>query len=180
MPLSLIGDDRDTLYIGLDDFIKGKLPCSSSEVTCYNILAFDGSGLKGIVPAMVVDYMENKSYEYSLSQGYVNASDYPESKIPMSKLFQMIAGSSTGSILVEYFETKGPDVFETQGLSTGWLVTYTMLGLLFGAIIGLRRGHAMYDDPIIDLTHVSIRIFIKTAKTKSKPRKAGETAGSTT
>jgi hypothetical protein len=52
--------------------------------------------------------------------------------------------------------------------------------LLFGAIIGLRRGHAMYDDPIIDLTHDSIRIFIKTAKTKNKPRKAGEPSGTTT
>jgi hypothetical protein len=62
----------------LDDFTDGKLPCSNSSVPCYNILSIDGSGMKGLVPAVVVDYMENKSYEYALSQGYIVADDYPK------------------------------------------------------------------------------------------------------
>lgn len=92
-------DDSDTAYLGLDDFLKNKTPCSNDSTPCYNILAIDGTGMKGIVPAIVVDYMENKSYEYSLQQGYITEADYPKQKIHMSELFQMIAGSSTGSIL---------------------------------------------------------------------------------
>jgi predicted acylesterase/phospholipase RssA len=84
----------------------------------------------------------------------------------------MVAGSSTGSILaaslavpmtegssepryyandvIKYYEVEGPTVFEEQGISTGWLVTYSLLGALFGAMLGLKRGYSMYEDPLID------------------------------
>ena len=43
--------------------------------------------------------MEDYAYNYSLDAGYIKAADYPKQKVSMSKLFNFIAASSTGSIL---------------------------------------------------------------------------------
>jgi hypothetical protein len=32
----------------------------------------DGGGVKGIIPAVVIDYMERKAYNYSLAQSYIS------------------------------------------------------------------------------------------------------------
>ena len=66
----------------------------------YNILSLDGGGIRGLIPAQVLKYMELYAYEYSTQKGY-SFPKYPgrEGIIPMKDLFDMMAGTSTGSII---------------------------------------------------------------------------------
>lgn len=48
----------------------------------YNILSIDGGGVRGIIPAMVVDYMEREAYKYAISKNYIEKNE--RQKYPMS------------------------------------------------------------------------------------------------
>lgn len=66
----------------------------------YNILTIDGGGIRGLIPAMVLKEMETYAYNYSKSKNYVVPQyPYQKGKIAMKDLFNMTAGTSTGSIL---------------------------------------------------------------------------------
>lgn len=41
----------------------------------YNVLSLDGGGIRGIIPAIAVDYMEKEAYKYALSQKYIEANN---------------------------------------------------------------------------------------------------------
>lgn len=58
--------------------------CTDHTNKCYNILSLDGGGVRGLIPAIVVDYMEDYAYNYSLAANYIKAEDYPEKKVPMT------------------------------------------------------------------------------------------------
>lgn len=63
----------------------------------YNILSLDGGGIRGLITAQVVEYMEDYAYEYTnLTYGLA---ERPRKKISMSELFDMVSGTSTGSLL---------------------------------------------------------------------------------
>lgn len=66
----------------------------------YNILAMDGGGIRGLIPSVVLQNMEKYAYEYATSKGY-DFPKYPgrENVVAMKDLFEMTAGTSTGSIL---------------------------------------------------------------------------------
>lgn len=36
----------------------------------YNILAIDGGGIKGIIPAKILENMENYAYQYATKKNY--------------------------------------------------------------------------------------------------------------
>jgi hypothetical protein len=38
---------------------------ANDEVPYYNILAMDGGGIRGLIPAQVTDYLETALYEYA-------------------------------------------------------------------------------------------------------------------
>ena len=73
----------------------------------YNVLSCDGGGIRGILPAKVIEYMEVYAYEYAEKQGladkiplYKNYKTGETKKVVhMSLLFDMMAGTSTGSII---------------------------------------------------------------------------------
>ena len=46
---------------------------------------------------MIIQYMENYSYDYALSQGYIPVNSLK--KVPMKDMFDMFAGTSTGGIV---------------------------------------------------------------------------------
>lgn len=41
----------------------------------YNILSLDGGGMRGLIPALFVDYLEQQAYAYSLDKGYIVEND---------------------------------------------------------------------------------------------------------
>jgi hypothetical protein len=69
----------------------------------YNILSLDGGGIRGMIPAVVIYQIEKYAYKYGVEEkGY----DMPfsvdmnnEKIVHMKDLFDMLAGTSTGSIL---------------------------------------------------------------------------------
>lgn len=74
----------------------------------YNILTVDGGGIRGLIPARVIERMEYYAYEYVLEKGWLEKvpkalKKYKykdrEGSIHMSMFFDMFAGTSTGSIL---------------------------------------------------------------------------------
>jgi patatin-like phospholipase/acyl hydrolase len=78
----------------------------------FNILSIDGGGIRGIIPAKAIAKMEDFSYNYYMKMGYSNWEPYYTledkngvlkgtliTKMPMKDMFDMFAGTSTGSIL---------------------------------------------------------------------------------
>lgn len=63
----------------------------------YDILSIDGGGLRGIIPAVVLNYFEDYAYSYARNMSYIP--ENPKKKVPIKDLFDMVSGSSTGSYL---------------------------------------------------------------------------------
>jgi len=71
----------------------------------YNILSIDGGGIRGIIPGACLVEMEKYAYKYAKEKYADKFEDYKDDQgniieaIPMSRLFDMLAGTSTGSLL---------------------------------------------------------------------------------
>jgi hypothetical protein len=160
--------------------------CSQEGRKCFNILSIDGGGERGIIPTYVVEYMEEYAYEYADDKDYTSSKDYPDEKIPMHELFDMIAGSSTGSILAaalvtpeeknstknKYFAEdvrhvyydEDDKIFHINHLPYVLIVLLTLLGSLVGGFLGYRYGIRLYDNKEVEEAHEFIRDYIKKAK----------------
>ena len=72
-----------------------------------------------MIPAQVLKYMELYAFEYSTSQGYIFPKYPPlngtarDDVIHMKDLFDMMAGTSTGSIISAALSFPTNDVLET-------------------------------------------------------------------
>jgi patatin-like phospholipase/acyl hydrolase len=84
----------------------------------YNILTFDGGGLRGIIPAVVLQEMEIYAFEYATKKNYAFPK-YPgrEGLFAMKDLFDMTSGTSTGSIIAAGLVYPNPNVTETEGVT---------------------------------------------------------------
>ena len=79
-----------------------------SPCLAYNILSFDGGGVKSlIISSIIVDRIEDYAFDYAFSQGF-NVTSYNSSKIPMQDLFDMISATSTASILATQLALEDP------------------------------------------------------------------------
>lgn len=71
----------------------------------YNILALDGGGAKGLITAIVIQEIEKYAREYATSKNYnvpvlKDENDKEKTdRVHMTQIFDMIAGTSTGSII---------------------------------------------------------------------------------
>ena len=129
-------------------------------VNAYNILELDGGGIRGMIGCILISHMENKSYEYAVQKKYdLPKYNHDHKKIHMVQLFDMLAGTSTGSIMaglltvpdpkhpnqsrffinetIKLYRNNGTDLFKSNLLSTG-----ASLGI--GSATGLLLGLLMY------------------------------------
>lgn len=67
----------------------------------YNILSLDGGGIRGAFGCAILMNMENYTYERANEIGidYLTTKYKEDKKVPMAEIFDMIAGTSTGSIM---------------------------------------------------------------------------------
>ena len=101
----------------------------------FNILSIDGGGIRGLIPAITIKHMEEYAFQYVQEKGYEvpTYSNAPAGGMHLSQLFNMTAGTSTGSILaaglsiydennhtqpalysddlIEIYSTKGDQIF---------------------------------------------------------------------
>lgn len=126
----------------------------------------------------------------ALAKGYITEEDYPLSKMPMSSMFDMIGGTSSGGILaaalvtpshndpkkpkfyandiLDLYIRSGPNIFKTQTMNT-WLLSYLMTGsIVVSGLIGYFVGVKKYANPKVEETHDIMRAYIKTLKHKIK------------
>jgi patatin-like phospholipase/acyl hydrolase len=60
----------------------------------------DGGGIRGMIGCKIIEQIENESYKYAKSKGYTvpKQNDF-DKKLHVNQLFDMLAGTSTGSIM---------------------------------------------------------------------------------
>ena len=141
----------------------------------YNILSLDGGGIRGLIPAQNLKYLEQYAYNYSTSRNYrFPKYEGREGVIAMKDLFDMTSGTSTGSIIsaglsypigtsnsvekqtpkyfakevIEVYSTKGEQIFkESEGYSTGFLTLWFFIFVFFIGGIFYFIGRYYYDNP---------------------------------
>lgn len=124
-------------------------------------MAFDGGGAKGLITAMVLDKMELYAYEYAKKQGYEiktfkNADgDLQSDRIHMSQLFDMLAGTSTGSIISSALTYPNPATL-SQAKPDPYYYANTMIYLYS------EKGNVIFQSGEIDYVIVAIVAVIAT------------------
>ena len=158
----------------------------------YNILAVDGGGIRGIIPGVVMKRMEKYAYEYAISKGY-KFPRYPgiDDRIALKDLFDMMAGTSTGSILVsglaypdkdflsikkpqffaddllKIYTERGGEIFLQQGLRfTHYFVFIIIFAVVF-CVCGYLIGNMLFDSSRTRKAFVEMRKVIH----KEPPKK---------
>ena len=70
---------------------------TAAEDETWNILSLDGGGIRGLITATVASYIEDYTYTYAREKYCIPERAKP--KVSLSELFDMVAGTSTGSLL---------------------------------------------------------------------------------
>lgn len=151
----------------------------------WNILSLDGGGIRGLITAQVAKYMEQYAYNYS-TQNLCYPVDPQNERISLSKIFDMVAGTSTGSLLatsvvipevnnlttnryyaddaIEIYTTRGKDVFQKYVLSP----IFYALGIIgfsaVGGMIGLQIGKKIYKNREHEESIKDLKMLIKKRK----------------
>lgn len=170
----------------------------------YNILTIDGGGIKGIITATCISEMEKFAYQYGVVQMkyskmklYMNNGQKRE-RIPMKDLFDMLSGTSTGSILsgglsIGKNGDKEEPMFWADDIrsiyeldaekkifkKTWWktALNYLIPLLIFAIfiIVFYLIGKWRYDNPKIKIAQKEMLEFLRDAKDRLVEEKQEET-----
>lgn len=132
-------------------------------------MSIDGGGIRGVIPAIVIQYLEKESYRHAVKHGLIEK--YPPGEkeiIPMNKLFDMIAGTSTGGLIttslvtptvedktkaydsdfiLSIFEEKGGEIFKTKTINKGLLGIMITTFIMIGGVLGYKWGKRIFANP---------------------------------
>ena len=146
--------------------------------------------MRSIIPAEIIDNMESNAYTYAASKwtGFTST----DSKIHMSELFQLVAGTSSGSIvaagvsygsggkptmwgkdIVNFFAKNGKNLFEKHSLEWGLHLFFWITIALAFACVGYWLGRRRYDSPRQTNAFENLKMIISNSKrqAKRKPEK---------
>ena len=143
----------------------------------FNILSIDGGGIRGLIPAQAIELMETYAYEYAQKKGYtVPEYDDRPGRMAMKDLFEMTAGTSTGSIvaaalsypkkdtdgkrtevplywakeIIDIYSLKGDQIFKRKSIGNFAAIFWLIIFLATFALAGYAIGHYTYTDPEIE------------------------------
>jgi hypothetical protein len=150
-------------------------------------LSIDGGGIRGVIPAVVISYIEDESYRYARSKGYVEPNS--REKLAVKDLFDMVAGTSTGGLLttalvtptkddrseayysdfiINIFEEKGPEIFKAQKINQGLLGIMIVTFIMIGGVLGYKLGKKTFANPKVEDTIIRMKKYIRELKKKAK------------
>lgn len=151
------------------------------DTEVFNILSLDGGGIRGLITAQVVEYLESATYLYA-NQTYCIPKRENE-KMAMSELFQMVSGTSTGSLLTtalvlpsptdptknkfwavnasNIYKERGYQVFKTFNFPSWLRFLGTFAIAIVGGLLGYYIGTRMYHDKELEKAMESVRSIIK-------------------
>lgn len=140
----------------------------------YTVLSLDGGGVRGLIPATVLESFEKFAYEYVTDPA--NADKF-ERTVPvnsthkivnMNTIFDMIAGTSTGSIIagmistpsdkdpsvpaysavdvVELYSTQGKKLFLSTAFPTWAAAVISLIGMIIFGILFFKIGMFYFDN----------------------------------
>jgi hypothetical protein len=157
----------------------------------FNILSLDGGGIRGIITAYVVDYMESYAFEYANKEYCYQELEYApgvdRKQLPMFMLFDLVAGTSTGSLLAtaivlpnnntamypeqknKFFAEDAIRIYKENGSTVFKKFTYSLTTLILGitaftalgALIGYNIGVALFSNPRHEEAMKSFHAYIK-------------------
>ena len=152
---------------------------ATADDSIYNILAIDGGGIRGIITVTCVSRMEEFAYKYAQSQGYTDKPTFPKyldsdgnliKRMHMLDLFDMFAGTSTGSIassglciredpknatsnprfwasgVLDIYVNGRPLIFQKDSHWFTRILSYTLYFICFAGLFFLM-GRCLYNNP---------------------------------
>ena len=153
-----------------------------------------------MIPALIIEKMETYAHTYAASKWQVESAvgkenGYPSTgntskKIHMSELFQLVAGTSSGSIvaagvsygdagvpslwasdIVAFFKKHGADLFVQHSLSTGLHILFAVMFALTFACVGYWAGKRRYDSPRYVNAFENLKMIISNSKRQAKGKR---------
>jgi hypothetical protein len=137
--------------------------------------------MRNIITLKVIDYMEEYGCQFIKEAAFTNISCTDENRLPIRKIFDMIAGTSTGGVIaaalsvpsndvmtesfsakeiLEVFKSQAPMVYAQQHINAGLIWIITIISTMIGLVLGLKRGRKKYANPNVQKTIRKIKSFL--------------------
>ena len=170
----------------------------------FTILALDGGGVRGLIPATVLKEMESISYQFVTDPANAELFEKPVPRddnkkiVHMHTLFDMMSGTSTGSIItgmltapsdkpntpkytaqdvITLYSTRGNELFQSTAFPTWAAALIAIFSMILLGYLTFLLGKWLYDNPITYRNLKKAKKKLAAAKTvKSEMDQLGDDA----